>query len=139
MTTLNRIEMHIKASRRYVFERKDFAHFASYSQISRSLKQLIEKGLLMRLGYGLYTKATINSLTNQPMPTHPGGTDGVMLEILKKLGVPFEVDQMSLKSINGHSNQIPASVQYSWDHKAFSREIKVGNRVLCSTRKRSDD
>ena len=139
MTTLNRIEMHIKASRRYVFERKDFAHFASHSQISRSLKLLIEKGVLMRLGYGLYTKATINSLTNQPMPTHPGGTDGVMLEILKKLGVPFEIDQMSLKSINGHSNQILASVQYSWSNKAFNREIKLGNRVLYSAPKRSDD
>ncbi|HDM8147121.1 TPA: type IV toxin-antitoxin system AbiEi family antitoxin domain-containing protein [Vibrio harveyi] len=139
MTTLNRIEVYIKASRRHVFERKDFAHFASDSQISRSLKRLIEKGILMRVGYGLYTKATINSLTNHPMPTHPGGTDGVMLEILKKLGVPFEVDQMSLKSINGHSNQIPASVQYSWDHKAFNREIKLGNRVLYSAQKRSDD
>ncbi|MCX2788332.1 hypothetical protein [Vibrio sp. Sgm 5] len=73
------------------------------------------------------------------MPTHPDGTNGVMLEILKKLGVPLEIDQMSLKSINGHSKQLPASVQYSLNHKAFSRENKVGNRVLRGTRKRSDD
>jgi hypothetical protein len=130
MTATDRIYQKIKRSRRYVFERKDFDNYASYDQIGRVLKQLVDKGVLIKIGYGLYTKATINSLTNKPMPTNPGGTDAIMREILKLRGVDFEMDATSLRSINGKSTQIPASIKYSWDSKQFNRNLKVGNRVL---------
>ncbi|NMR24710.1 S-adenosylhomocysteine hydrolase [Pseudoalteromonas sp. NEC-BIFX-2020_015] len=130
MTATDRIYQKIKRSRRYVFERKDFDNYASYDQVGRVLKQLVDKGELIKIGYGLYTKATINSLTNKPMPTNPGGTDALIREILKLRGVDFEMDTMSLRSINGESTQIPASIKYSWDSKQFNRSLKVGNRVL---------
>jgi len=135
MTATDRIYQKIKRSRRYVFERKDFDSYASYDQVGRVLKQLVDKGILMKIGYGLYTKATINSLTNRPMPASPGGTDAIitdaiMREILKLRGVDFEMDAMSLRSINAKSTQIPASIKYSWDSKQFNRNLKVGNRVL---------
>ncbi|MGR5159233.1 DUF6088 family protein [Vibrio owensii] len=130
MTATDRICRKIKRSRRYVFERKDFENCASYDQVGRVLNQLINKGLLMKVGYGLYTKATINSLTNKPMPTNPGGTDAIVREILKLRGVDYEIDPMSLKSINGQSTQIPASFKYKWNAKEFNRELKVGDKVL---------
>lgn len=130
MTATDRIYKKIKRSRRYVFERKDFDNYASYSQIGRVLKKLVDKGVLMKIGYGLYTKSTINSLTNKPMPMNPGGTDAIMREVLKLRGVDFEMDAISLKSINGQSTQIPASIRYTWDSKHFNRSLKVGNRVL---------
>lgn len=132
MTATDRVYQKIKRSRRNVFERKYFENIASYDQIGRVLKKLLDKGVLMKLGYGLYTKSTINSLTNKPMPTNPGGTDAIMREILKLRGVDFELDAMSLKSLNGQSTQIPASVKYKWDAKHFNRSLKVGNRVLNS-------
>ncbi|MUK48906.1 DUF6088 family protein [Aliivibrio fischeri] len=130
MTAVDRIYQKIKCSRRYVFERKDFDNDASYDQVGRVLKKLVDKGVLMKIGYGLYIKSTINSLTNKPMPTHPGGTDAIMREILRLRGVDFEMDAMSLNSINGESTQIPASIKYKWDPKFFNRNLKVGNRVL---------
>lgn len=130
MTTADRIAKQIRRSRRYVFERKDFGNYASYDQVGRALKQLVEKGELMKIGYGLYTKATINSLTKKPMPTNPGGTDAILREILRLRGVDYELDSMSLKSINGQSTQIPASIKYKWDPKQFNRCLKIGNRVL---------
>lgn len=130
MTATDRIAQKIKRSRRYVFERKDFYGYASYDQIGRVLKKLVDKGVLMKIGYGLYTKSTINSLTSKPMPSNPGGTDAIMREILKLRGVDFELDAMSLKSINGQSTQIPASFKYKWNAKHFNRSLKVGNRVL---------
>ena len=130
MTAADRIYQKIKRSRRYVFERKDFYNDASYDQVGRVLKQLVDKGVLMKIGYGLYTKSTINSLTKKPKPTNPGGTDAIMREILRLRGVDFEMDAMSLKSINGQSTQIPASIKYKWDPKLFNRSLKVGNRVL---------
>ncbi|GLQ71173.1 DUF6088 family protein [Vibrio penaeicida] len=132
MTAVERVYQKIKRSRRYVFERKDFDGFASYDQIGRALRQLVKQGELIKLGYGLYTKARMNSLTGRPMPTNPGGSDALMREILKMKGVDFEMDSLSLQSLSGESTQIPSSVQYSWNPKQFNRKLVVGNRVLNS-------
>lgn len=132
MTSLVRIFDKIKRSRRYVFERKDFDGSASYDQIGRALKQLVKSGELMKLGYGLYTKARLNSLTGKPMPTNPGGSDALMREILKMKGVYFEIDSLSLQSLSGKTTQIPSSIHYSWDPKQFNRKLVVGTRVLNS-------
>lgn len=132
MTAVERISLKIKRSRRYVFERKDFENFASYSQVGRALNKLIDKFELMKLGYGLYTKARLNSLTGKLMPTHPGGTDALMREILKMKGVDFEMDPLSLQSFAGGSTQIPYSVNYSWNLKQFNRRLAIGRRVLHS-------
>ena len=132
MTAVERVYQKIKRSRRYVFERKDFDGFASYDQIGRALRQLVKQGELIKLGYGLYTKARMNSLTGKPMPTNPGGSDALMREILKMKGVDFEMDKLSLQSLSGKSTQIPSSIQYSWNPKKFNRKLAVGNRVLNS-------
>ena len=73
----------IKRSRRYVFERKDFDGFTRYDQIGRALRQLVQRGELMKLGYGLHTKARINNLTGNPMPTNPGGPMPLCEKFLK--------------------------------------------------------
>jgi len=132
MTAVDRINQMIKRSRRYVFERKDFEGVASYDQIGRALNQLIERGELLKLGYGLYTKARLNSLTGKSMPANPGGTDAIMREILRMKGIDFEMDNLSLQSFSGTSTQIPSSVHYSWNPKLFNRKLVVGNRVLSS-------
>lgn len=132
MTAVECIYQKIKRSRRYVFERKDFDDVASYDQVGRALRQLVKQGNLIKIGYGLYTKAKLNSLTGKPMPTHPGGTDALMREILKMKGVDFEMDSLSWQSLSGQSTQIPSSVQYSWNPKQFNRKLAVGNRVLNS-------
>ena len=130
MTSIDSISEKIKRSRRYVFERKDFNGIASYDQVGRALKQLVKNTQLMKLGYGLYTKARLNSLTGKPMPTHPGGTDALMREILKMKGVDFVMDSLSLQSLSGGNTQIPSSVHYSWDPKQFNRKLLVGDRAL---------
>ena len=132
MIAVDSICQKIKRSRRYVFERKDFDGVASYDQIGRALRQLVNQGELLKIGYGLYTKAKLNSLTGKPMPTNPGGSDALMREILKMKGVDFEMDRLSLQSLSGESTQIPSSVHYSWNPKQFNRKLIVGNRVLNS-------
>jgi hypothetical protein len=130
MTTTDNMYQKIKRSRRYVFERKDFDGIASYDQVGRALNQLIQQGCLMKVGYGLYTKAKTNSLTGRLMPTNPGGSDAIMREVLKMKGVDFQIDPLSMKSINGTTTQIPSSIKYSWNTKRFNRKLTVGRRVL---------
>ncbi|PSX20061.1 DUF6088 family protein [Photobacterium kishitanii] len=121
MTAVERISQKIKRSRRYVFEHKDFESFESYAQVGRALNQLIDKSELMKLGYGLYIKARLNSLTGKLMPMYPGGIDALMREILKIKGVVFEIDSLFLQSYAGGRTQIPSSVNYSWSQKQFNR------------------
>lgn len=130
MTAIEQINQKLKRSRRYVFEHKDFEDIASYDQIGRALNQLVKLGELMKIGYGLYTKARKNSLTGRLMPANPGGSDAILREILRMRGIDFEIDQLSSQSLSGDSTQIPSSVQYSWDPKQFNRKLIVGSRVL---------
>lgn len=83
LTTAERIAKQIKRSRRYVLERKDLGNYGSYDLFGRALKRLVEKGGLMKTGYGLFIKSTINCLTKKAMPTNPGGTDAILLGILR--------------------------------------------------------
>jgi len=129
MTIANKVQVRISRSKRYVFARADFSDIAGYDQVGRELRKFVESGLLIRIGYGLYTKARINSITGKTMPASPGGADGVILEAIEKLGVDYKFDDFSQLSIDGDSLQIPASFQIITSNR-FKRKIVVSNRAI---------
>jgi len=57
MTIASKVKMRINRSKRFVFSRADFTDIAGYDQVGRELKKLVDAGNLLRIGYGLYTKA----------------------------------------------------------------------------------
>lgn len=130
MTAVDKVMQKLRRSRRYVFERGDFENVASYDQVGRALKQLTDDGVLLKIGYGLYTKARVNSLTGQLMPANPGGADAVLQEVLKKRGVKFGLSSLSEDAISGKTTQIPSQLELQWDPKAFSRKLVIGRRVI---------
>jgi hypothetical protein len=129
MTIYDRVRQKIKRSKRFVFARADFKKIAGYDQVGRALKQLLKNEELIRIGYGLYTKAIKNRITGQLMPASPGGADAVIVEAVEKLGVDYSFDEFSQQSLSGNSLQIPASFQI-FTNKRFKRKIMVSNRVL---------
>ncbi len=68
MTIKARIQLRLKRSKRYVFTRDYFKVLAGYEQISRALRKLVKEGQLLKVGYGVYTKARQNSITDKLMP-----------------------------------------------------------------------
>lgn len=68
MTTRDRIQSRLKRSKRYVFTRDDFKHFASYDQIGRALRELVKEGQLLKVGYGAHIKARQNAIIGKLMP-----------------------------------------------------------------------
>ena len=56
MTIKAKMQMRIKRSKRYVFMRDDFKDIANYDQIGRVLRNLVQEGELIKVGYGIYTK-----------------------------------------------------------------------------------
>ena len=52
-----RIQKRLSRSRRYVFMRANFKDIAGYDQVGRVLRDLVKSGELLKVGYGVYTKA----------------------------------------------------------------------------------
>ncbi|GGP64460.1 MULTISPECIES: S-adenosylhomocysteine hydrolase [Shewanella] len=129
MTIATKVKTRVNRSKKYVFDRSDFTDIAGYDQVGRELRKLVKSGSLLRIGYGLYTKARMNSITGKIMPASPGGADGVILEAVKKLGIDYKFDEFSQRSIDGESLQVPASFQIITSNR-FKRKIVVSNRVL---------
>ncbi|HDL8116186.1 TPA: S-adenosylhomocysteine hydrolase [Yersinia enterocolitica] len=129
MTIKERIQTRLKRSKRYVFTRDDFKDIADYDQIGRVLCNLVKEGLLLRVGYGLYTKARKNSITGKIMPASPGGSDAVILESLDRLNVDYTLDASTTKYIKGETTQVPAYTQVKTSPR-FKRALSVGNSRL---------
>jgi len=129
MTIASKVTTRINRSKRYVFDRADFADIAGYDQVGRVLKKLVDNGQLLRIGYGLYTKARENRITGKLMPASPAGADGVILEAIEKLGVDYKFVEFSQRSINGESLQIPATLKIITNNR-FKRKIVVNNSAI---------
>jgi len=88
-----------------IFLRKDFLDLGGYDQVGRALKHLADNGKLVRIGYGLYSKARISSLTGETIPTASLPT--LAKEALERLGVKIMPSQAELAYNEGRSTQIP--------------------------------
>lgn len=107
MTLEERIEMSLRRSASKVFVRKDFDKFGGYDQVGRALRGVINKGLLIKAGYGVYVKAKTSTLTGKPIPVVP--LIEVGLEALTKLGVKPELGTAAQDYRDGKTTQMPMS------------------------------
>jgi hypothetical protein len=88
-----------------VFLRDDFLDLGGYDQIGRALKHLIEKGKLVRIGYGLYAKAKASSLNGETVPTATLPKLGK--EALAKLNIKTLPTKAEIAYQQGRSTQVP--------------------------------
>ena len=116
-------------SKHYVFMRADFKDIAGYDQVGRVLRNLVKDGELLKVGYGVYTKARKNSITGRLMPACSGGSDAVILEALERLNVDYSLGRSSTQYLSGESTQIPAYTQIETPDR-FKRRLSVGNSRL---------
>ncbi len=108
-------------SKRNVFTRNDFKNLGDYDQVGRALLYLTRSGKLIRIGYGLYTKARTNRITGSPMIAAAGGFDQVAKEALNLLDVPWQPN-INEQNYNNGSTQIPVNTQVFIDSR-FNRTI----------------
>lgn len=127
MTIVDCVEIRIKRSRRDVFLRDDFNDLGGYDQVGRALRKMSSKGVLLRIGYGVYAKARRNRINNRLMIASPGGPDAVFIATLGRLKVPYELSGLTAAYFAGKTTQIPALIEVKVK-KRFSRKITIGNR-----------
>ncbi len=128
MTLEERIEMSLRRSASKVFVRKDFDKFGGYDQVGRALRGVINKGLLIKAGYGVYVKAKTSTLTGKPIPVVP--LIEVGLEALTKLGVKPELGTAAKDYRDGKTTQMPMSAVLNVGSSRISRRIGFGKKSI---------
>jgi hypothetical protein len=96
----------------------------SASQISRALKELIQAGKIIRLGYGVYAKARPSILSGKPVARV--SLEELAEETLQKLGIPAQLGWAQAAYAAGKTTQIPVRTTFNTGQRRISRKITVG-------------
>lgn len=111
-----------------VLLRRDVAALGSARQLSRVLRCLVERGLLVRIGQGIYAKTRRSSVTGAVVPA--GSLETLATEALCRLGVPVVEGRAALAFNRGETMQLPGTFTLDTGRRRISRRIVVGGRQL---------
>ena len=126
-TIEGRIENRITKKAATVFLREDFSDLAGYDQVGRALQSLTRRGKLIKIGYGLYAKAKISSLTGRYVPIEP--LPILARKVLTRLGVIVTPSQAERDYTQGYSAQVPTG-RLLGINKRVSRKISYNDATI---------
>lgn len=124
----DRIERKLSRSKRNVFLRTDFAKLGSYDAVGRALRQLVERGRLVQIGYGLYAKAERSRITGRPAPIV--GIKRLATEALGRLGKSVVNSRFDTAYNSGQSTQVPTGRTLAVKDRVRRRIGYDGNYVF---------
>lgn len=119
-----RIAAQIERSRDQVFLTREFRDLGCERHVLRALRQLVEEGRLIRLGYGVYGRAEISELTGKPMLAAAGGFIDAARQTLDKLGVPWEQTEFQRAYNEGRSTQVPVNAAVRVVKSRITRKLR---------------
>ncbi len=128
-TLRERVEGRIDERRDDVFLPREFRDLGGEDQVLRVLRSLTRDGQLVRLGYGVYGRTEISSLTQKPMLAAQGGFIGAARQALDKLGVPWELTKFQRDYNEGRSTQVPLNPAVRVKSR-FKRRLRYQNMEL---------
>jgi Family of unknown function (DUF6088) len=117
-----------------VFLTREFKNLGGEDQVLRALRKLVDDGRLVRLGYGVYGRATLSRLSGKPMLYSRNGFFGVARQALDKLGVKWEPTESERAYNEGRSTQVPVNPVVRIKGR-FSRHLRYRNTELVLERK----
>jgi hypothetical protein len=130
MTLQERIATRIARKRREdAFLPREFADLGGEDQVLRALRGLVRDGVLVRLGYGVYGRATVSQLSGKPILYSPNGFAGAARQALNKLGVEWEATEAERAYNEGRSTQVPVNPAVRVKGR-FSRQLRYGDTEL---------
>ena len=127
-TTLERLQRSIAARRGEVVLRRDVSGFGSASQVSRSLNQLVADGKLVRIGIGVYAKATPSRFTGRPAPRQV--LEVLAVETFARLGIAWQQGRACRRYNAGFTNQVPWRTTFDTGPRRISRRLQVGQCIV---------
>jgi hypothetical protein len=127
LSATERIRRSIANRKQEVFMRDDFKDLAGPSQLSVALKELLTSGYIVRIGYGVYAKATMNKITGKPRPR--ADLNQLTAEFLTKRGVPVVPGRAQREYAEKKTTQIPMTTAFYTGKRRVSRKLTVGRTV----------
>jgi hypothetical protein len=107
--------------------REDIEDMGSPRQISRCLKDLVEMGELVKIGYGIYAKAYMSQTLNKPIIQ--GGFGQICKEALTRKGIKWKSGSAEQAYNAGRSTQIPVRTIVQLKSR-YRGQLSYGNRKL---------
>lgn len=101
----NKVLKRIGRMKKSVLMREDFADLGGYDQVGRALRHLASKGVIIKIGYGLYAKAERSPLTGSIIPTQ--SLPALAKEALNRLHVKTIPSRLEQDYNSGKSTQVP--------------------------------
>lgn len=101
----DKIRYRVKRSKDSVFLLKDFDDITDRNQAGRILRELIKDGILMKIGYGLYSRCKKSEISGRTLPEK--GLIRAGKEALKKLGIKTYPTTYETMYNNFQSTQVP--------------------------------
>lgn len=124
----DRIAYRIARRKGDVVLREDFKDVAGYDQVGRALRNLVKKGKLVRIGYGLYAKATTSPLSGKIVPRK--SLNALAKEALSRLNVEVVPSSYEKAYNEGRTTQVPTGRVIAVKDRV-SRDIEFnGQRVI---------
>ena len=123
-TLEGKIAVRIARKQSVVLLREDFDDLGGYDQVGRALLALTKKGKLVKIGYGLYAKTRVSSLTGKTVPMEP--LPVLARNALNRLGVAALPSQAEIDYRQGRSTQVPTG-RLIGVNKRISRKIGYNN------------
>ncbi|MGE3280095.1 MAG: DUF6088 family protein [Alphaproteobacteria bacterium] len=103
-TLETRLLKRIDRKRGDVFLRSDFGDLGGYDQVGRTLRELVRKGRLVRVGQGLYARARPSVTSGEPLPAKGLAT---LNEALRRVGVETVPTRLERAYNAGETTQVP--------------------------------
>lgn len=129
-TLLDCMQARIARTRADVFLPGDFTDLGGEDQVLRGLRRLVRNNRLVRLGYGVYGRATVSQLSGKPILYASDGFMGAARQALDKLGVAWEPTAAERAYNEGRSTQIPVNPVLRLKEGRFSRRLSYGGTEL---------
>jgi hypothetical protein len=111
-----------------VFVRNDFADMGSAAQISRVLRSLVNRGVLVKLGIGVYARAKKSILTGAVIPEQP--VEILAPVALRKLGVRVYPSNVTKEYNSGKTTQLPIGTVLNTGRRRIVRKLGFGKQQI---------
>lgn len=108
--------------------RAEVAKLGSPSQVTEVLKTLQNKGVLVRIGTGVYAKTRKSSVTGATIPA--GSLETLAAETLRKLGITLISSKAASAYNAGVTTQVPGTFVANTGRRRIRRKIAVGGRSV---------
>ncbi len=126
-TLESKVRYRIKRNKNSVFVPGDFFDLSDRDQVGRILRTFIEEGTLIKIGYGLYARTKISSLTGEPVPEK--SLPELAKEALQKLGVRTGSSSFDKEYDSGNTTQVPTGRVIAVKGR-ISRKIGYGGNYI---------